>query len=337
MYMYSKVKSECPLCKSYDSKLLYEINSYEVTRYLKSESSLDFKKIKKIIEDLWGKSVCKKFYCNSCKLIYVKPFVAGNQEFYSKMYKSDAQYPDERLEYDLTIKAILDNNLEGDETLLEIGAGKGVFLDGVSFIKDKNIYANEISLSAIKSLERKGFKNYVDLYSEEIKERFDFICSFAVLEHLDNLDGLFKRLSKLLKKDGHLFISTHETSKVLFFEGNNAGLDLPPTHISCWNKKSFYKVCELYGYDYVEDKYIYLSLLRKMLNFGLGRFELRKMKRYSIEDNINSIKSKKKRKFFIYCYLLTLSPYIFYKTVGRKIISRQWVHLKKTKSRIDNK
>ena len=335
-YANTDAKSECPLCGSFDAKYLYRLSSHDATRYLRSEDDKQFKPIKKIIEGLWGKDYCEKFQCNDCKLIYVKPFVGGNEDFYSRMYDEELPYPNAKSEFDYTledlkVRSIMRTKYNKELSLLEIGAGKGAFLKLIPeyLIKKKNLFANEISKHSAEALKEMGIKNYPDLYSEDVDRRFDVIAFFGVIEHLDNLHKLFERMSELLNDGGSIYLSTHETSKVFFFENNNAGLDVPPTHISCWNRKSFDYLCELYNFEYVDDEYFNLSFMRKLINFGMGMFELGKMKKGSVEDKINSMKSRKKRKFLIYCYLAMNLPYILYKTFGRTLVSKQWVHLKK--------
>lgn len=322
------VKSQCPLCHSEEAKLLYEVDSDFVAEYILSRDHEELYVMRDIIEKLWGQSSCKKLYCTNCKLMYVKPFIAGDQQFYSKIYTSDTKYTDDKWDYDLTLNSIKRKKDKNNLTLLEIGAGKGAFLKKVKPLL-KSVSANEISLPIKWSLKRQGIKNYDDLYDENIKEKFNIIASFCVIEHLDDLDNLFKRLHQLLEDGGHLYLSTHETSKVLFFESNNAGLDLPPMHVTCWNIESFKFVCEAYGFELIDCRNNNLTLPRKMVNFGLGFFNERKVNRRIIESNISNIKSKKVRKGFMYVYLAILSPYILYKTLGEEVISTQWVHLKK--------
>jgi len=330
-YSNKSVNSKCPLCFSHNSKLLYTIDSYNVTKYLIPENSNNFKKMKKVIEGLWKGKSCKKLMCKDCKLTYVDPFVGGDQEFYSLIYNSNSKYPDSRKSYDLTIKSIQQIDYQNQSpTLMEIGGGKGAFLDMIkgSLIKRENLFSNEINPVGVKAIESKGIKNYLNLYSN-IKQRFDVICAFDVLEHAGNLDRFLNRISELLKDNGHLYFSTPETSQIFFYEMNNASLDLPPNHISCWNRKSFDKLCEKYGFEYVEDDYDTGSFFRRIVNFGLGRFESGKLIPNSIEEQINLIKSKKRRKFFIFFYLFYNSPYTLIKVLFSKIVLEQWVHLKK--------
>ena len=62
---------------------------------------------------------------------------------------------------------------------------------------------------------------------------------FEFVEHMDDLDGLFGRISQLLRNDGLLFIAVPNAGRVAFNEQNGSLLDTPPNHIGRWSPAAF--------------------------------------------------------------------------------------------------
>lgn len=333
-YKYQKIISKCPLCSNKDNLLLYEINSELVTKYLISRKDLKkFKELKRDIEELWGGENCKKIICKNCLLVYAYPFVGGNNEFYSNIYSSPNKYPNWRWDYDVTLNEITKLPKGSRKSLLEIGAGNGAFLKIIppEVIAKKNIFSCEISESGKEELSKYGIKNYDNIVLNKVDKKFSIICLFDTLEHLDNLDALFKKIKKISAKNAHIFITTHIKETVKFLENRGAGIDLPPVHISCWDRKSFETLSKRYGLKIVERKLNEWSFFRKVLNFGLGTFETRKLRRGTLEDKIDNRKNKMFRKTLIFAYLFMGAIYFFINVFTKKLYSTQWIHLKNIK------
>lgn len=333
-YLYEKIISKCPVCSNKNNLLLYRIDSETATRYLISKKNpKKFNDLQKLIEKLWKGKECKKIFCKNCLLFYTDPFVSGNEKFYSQVYSSPSKYPSWRWDYKVTLDAIKKYYKKNQpNSLLEIGAGTGKFLKKipVEIIAKQNLFSCEISEVGQKELKKEGIKNYGDITS--IKKKFDVVCIFETIEHLDDLIRLFKKIKEITLKNGHLFISTPTQKTVKFFEQRSSGLDLPPTHLSCWNKKSFEVLAKICGFKVIKRKLKNLSFFRKNLNFGLGTFETKKLKKGSLEDKIDNVSNKKLRKTLILMYLLVRSPYSFANVFMRELYSAQWVHLQKVKS-----
>jgi SAM-dependent methyltransferase len=92
---------------------------------------------------------------------------------------------------------------------------------------------------SLRVLHERGFQGKAAHISEMIGETFDLIFMFQVLEHMDDLDGIFSRLSVLLRQGGSLYLAVPNLSRTNFQEHNHTLLDMPPNHISRWAKSSF--------------------------------------------------------------------------------------------------
>jgi len=100
--------------------------------------------------------------------------------------------------------------------VIDIGAGKGEFLDILKIkLGIKDLYALDYAETNIKILKEKNYKamkvdlDYFNLNEFiNLKEKFDLVVSLETIEHIFNLDGLFRLFNFLLKKGGYLLIST---------------------------------------------------------------------------------------------------------------------------------
>jgi len=98
--------------------------------------------------------------------------------------------------------------------ILDLGCGGGLICEslaklgcsvtGVDFVKD-NIKAAKLHASQ-NNLNINYYTQDIDDLS--LKDRYDLIILFEVLEHIENWDKTLFKIKKFLKKDGLIFLST---------------------------------------------------------------------------------------------------------------------------------
>jgi 2-polyprenyl-3-methyl-5-hydroxy-6-metoxy-1,4-benzoquinol methylase len=102
-------------------------------------------------------------------------------------------------------------NIKG-EKVLDCGAGKGSFTEQL-VKKDGNVYACDIDSSRFRlkiPFKKANFNNNIPFNNSF----FDKIISIEVIEHLENPAILIKELSRVIRKNGQLIITTPNIQNV---------------------------------------------------------------------------------------------------------------------------
>lgn len=280
-YINSPYNAICPVCSNSKNKLLYKVSSKEAAGHFVVTHSLNTSQLDVVdnkIAKLWNKRTAAVIACESCGFVFANPFIAGDYEFYNLLPHAAGDGPENwKWEFDKTYKKIAAiTSGHNDLDLVEIGASTGDFVKRIAgIIPKKNIFCLEHSEIGVKSIRKFGIEahtwDFRELRSkEEFSEKFDIICLFQVLEHLDKLDDTFKTFNAIAKSGCHLFIGVPNEKKIKFNELNDALLDMPPNHIGRYNKKSFEFLGKTYGWDVEEiaiEPYTSLDVMKTVMYY----------------------------------------------------------------------
>ncbi|SFP35215.1 class I SAM-dependent methyltransferase [Hydrogenimonas thermophila] len=111
--------------------------------------------------------------------------------------------------------------------LLDIGAGTGLLTRRVLPYVDK-ITALDTSAGMLEELEKKVEGNVeicqTDIIKYEPSEKFDGIISSMTLHHIEDTEGLFKHLYKLLKPGGFIALADLAPEDGTFHSNGNEGV-----------------------------------------------------------------------------------------------------------------
>ena len=329
----------CPICSSNKYKILWETNSKVAAQHyiLIEKDPRKFNLLKSHIENLWGQNDCKIVECEFCDFCYSDPFVAGDELFYTIAYNRSS-YPSWKWEFQQTYD-ILEKSSKNDLKLIEIGAGDGRFVKRIAsnILKRENIYCTEFSKFGKQEIEKSGIKcfnkDFRNFTSTDFDEKFDIICMFQVLEHLDKIDLTFQKLNWLLKSGGSLFIAVPNSERIEFNELNDALLDMPPNHIGRWNKKSFEIVGKQNGFRLNDFKVEEFNFIGMSIQFIHYRMLQKSQKNGSFENRIFQIKNQfLLRLMQLISFIINLciaSPILINKRAWKG--NSQWVYFTKIK------
>ena len=325
--------SSCPICSSNNSEKLWSASCSEQASHFLSplQDRKKYEILKEHITNLQKSPYISLKKCLNCGFIYSFPYVAGDKKFYDLIFSKTNKYPQERWEFEKSIQIIRKTGYENPK-ILEIGSGDGAFLKKIisnkltkkSFIT--SIEYSEYGKSKIKSLGINCLS--IDIKKKKDKlpyKKYDFICLFQVLEHLDNLYELFDILKSLLSKKGEILIAVPNEKVIKFNEANGALLDMPPNHIGRWSLSSFEKLCELNKLNLIDRHIEPFALKNFLLMFFSYRF-LRKSQnnastaafiKYRINKNLVWILT---RSYIILdalsCPVILLKIFIYGKSLG---------------------
>lgn len=179
----------CPICKS-----------KSIAVYYKSMSDLTFKATSENFN---------LFSCSDCDTKFQHPFIPEIDV--GKYYPTSSYDPfkinmepigldQKHRPQSIYLKKIFENYDRNDSfSLIDVGCGGGTFLNSVKhYFPNSNIVGVDVSQSAIDSLEANGIKGICSsLYDFSINQKFDFIVSSQVLEHLNKPYEYIKKLKNL--------------------------------------------------------------------------------------------------------------------------------------------
>ena len=155
----------------------------------------------------------KVFVCDGCGFVHVKErrSPAGIAAAWSDVYDSGAYGPNwpgvkARLFY---VAEWLDQKYGlKDKSVLDIGAGKGVFLD---YAADRGAYTAGIEPDAanVETVRDKGHECFAGMVEDvDIVAKFDFVTILWTLENCGDCLDFLNHARKFLKDDGILVVAT---------------------------------------------------------------------------------------------------------------------------------
>ena len=62
---------------------------------------------------------------------------------------------------------------------------------------------------------------------------------FQILEHMDGMDELMKRLNLIGARNCHIFMAVPNARRIAYNDAHCALPDLPPNHIGGWMPRAF--------------------------------------------------------------------------------------------------
>jgi 2-polyprenyl-3-methyl-5-hydroxy-6-metoxy-1,4-benzoquinol methylase len=170
--------------------------------------------------------------------------IFGDSDFYGDLFaKIPGYYHEKRWEYPLALRMV-----NPSSKLLEIGAGSGVFLQAAKS-RGATVSGLELSEKALEVCLKKGFDVFGELiesFSLKNAGQFDIVCSFQVLEHVENPGSFLSSAIECLKPGGKLIIAVPNSNPYFFKYDRYHALNLPPHHAGLWDQKTLSRLPEFF-------------------------------------------------------------------------------------------
>ena len=286
----------CPACRSSSTQISHKFSASDSANHLVAPTRSLHRnmELRSELIDLWGADAVVIRECQDCGFGFADPFRSGSSAVYNLIGGGAQHYPRDKFEFDVTIKALSD--ADGTDGLLEIGAGSGAFLSRV--IKKnlaRRIVATEYDDSAVSALHAlPGVQvmqgDFRALTSELGK--FDAICLFQVLEHLDDLDGVFSALKRLLTERGSIFIAVPNGGHLQVQEQFTGFMDMPPIHIGRWTHDSMNRIAYRHGLHIIDEKTDKNSRIKLLWHLAKYRFEERRSRSNTIASRLDAVQPR---------------------------------------------
>lgn len=238
------------------------------------------------------------YECTKTKYRFYYPYgIDGDSDFYQKLQKFSWYYVPWKWEHEITFK-----QLGRNEKILEVGSGGLGFIEkmhnygfnmtGLELNADSSIKAKEIGLEV--------FNETIQVHATKNFEKYDVVCSYQVLEHIDEVNPFIKAQVDCLKKGGKLIISVPNNDSFLKFTSFFL-LNMPPHHMGLWNKKSLYSLTKVFNIRI--EKLYYEPLQQHHFDWYINSTIEKKINKYRIiKIAFNKMRLKK-----IYSYIIKKS------------------------------
>lgn len=206
------------------------------------------------------------YYLEECKMCGLAR-VAGDFSygFMSKFYSSD-YYPQGffsgmALDFFSKIRLRKILRFKAGGNLLDVGCGDGRFL-----LTCKKAGFGASGIEGGEAARRAAFKKGLFIYPRDLlmqdfkSKKFDVITLWQVLEHIDSQNFYLKKIKKIIKKDGLLYIGLPNIDSLQYkiFRRFWFHLDLP-RHLFAYNPKTLSAILEKNGFRVIKLDYNYLE------------------------------------------------------------------------------
>lgn len=211
------------------------------------------------------------YSCQSCEAGFVWPIPASLADIYQASYFKGglgdgrvnkfgyADYEEDKKAMRKTFIVYLNKilKLTAGRKIFDVGAATGYFLD---LAKQAGWQTNGIEISeyAAKIARGKGHQVFLgNLEDLEIKEKYDVVTMWDVLEHLSDPAKYLKLINNILNQGGILAINTIDSSSFWArLWGRSWHAILPPEHLFYYSVKSLKMLLEASGFKIIEQSKI---------------------------------------------------------------------------------
>jgi SAM-dependent methyltransferase len=234
----------CPFCNSSDIFFKGKISYAKPVRFSNTQICLD------LIPELWSCNNCASAFTQNCiaELDAINLYTRGESNTRWSNEKFEICKPKSQLR-------LLNQYLTEGKKVLDIGANTGNLLD-YALSRKCITSAVEYSQTSRDILEKKGHKAYQNL--SEIKDKFDVITAFDLVEHLYDPMPYIEECSNHMNNKGFLIILTGDINCISsVFSKNNWWYIKYPEHIRFIGRKA---VKKLNNFRLIDVKKTYASV-----------------------------------------------------------------------------
>ena len=229
---------KCILCHNDQTSIIESIDTSRLVSLYEKRAGIDVRKY-------FNTAVIEYVSCNHCGLKFYWPQAIGDGRFYDQLQNISDYYLKEKAEFNEAAKFVKET-----DTVLEIGCGEGLF---ANHIKSKCFTGLEFSDDAIrKAKERrlKILKQSIQEHAVQNQGKYDVVCYFQVLEHVQHPGFFISESLKCLRPGGKLFIAVPSEDSFIN-EVSNFYLNMPPHHAARWTDEALKRIAALFNLEVI--------------------------------------------------------------------------------------
>lgn len=184
------------------------------------------------------------FECQETRYRFFYPAIMGDTTFYQHYQKFRKHSSLIKWEHLQAFKII---SVSDCSKMLEIGCAEGDFLEHVRLNSNIVAVGLELNQRAVSRAKEKGLDVHIQSLEEHTllnKDKYDWVCSFQVLEHIADVDSFMTSSIECLKPGGHLVISVPNNKS--FISETDQILNMPPHHVGLWDEHSLRSLSNFY-------------------------------------------------------------------------------------------
>ncbi len=180
----------------------------------------------------------REFKCNDTGYRFYEPLnISGDDAFYRHFGKYDWYYLPWKWEHEKALEF-----MRPDDRILEVGAGRGSFLDAIQKKGYRDVAGLELNSDAVAEARAHGvnlIRETIEQHSMTNAGKYDVVCSFQVLEHISNAGEVLSAMTNCLRQGGTLIVSVPNNDSYLKHNPlPSRVLNMPPHHMGLWNLES---------------------------------------------------------------------------------------------------
>ena len=149
-----------------------------------------------------------------------------------------------------------EKEVKSEDILMDFGCGGGFIAYALSFIA-KSSSGVDINKKAIAYAKKRfGRVNYFNADFKKLldsENQYDFVHSSELIEHVSDINLYMRVLENLVKKNGHLYVTTPDLGHPKV-PNNITEWDVlcPPIHVQHFTKKTVTKLFNKYGFEIIK-------------------------------------------------------------------------------------
>lgn len=250
------MRETCILCKSKELKTLQQIKVTDINDLYVRDLKIN------VLKEFKGNHQVEYKKCLNCHLHFFSPVLIGSPSFYKSLLEPEGfYYKHNRYEFFFAKRYI-----KKSDKVLEIGSGSGHFAQIIQVDDYTGLEYNDKAIAEAKSNGIGLIKKSIEEFSIEHENEFDVVCSFQVLEHIDNPNDYIESSLKVLKKGGIIIFGVPSAESSLTNNINHT-LNLPPHHITRWYNKTFLFLENIFNIELIaiENEPISIRLRKRLI------------------------------------------------------------------------